>query len=116
MNKTTIEISRVPGHISGYGFLHGWPKTGEQDVLEELLAWSQLPENQGKKVYRHIVRTEEGPPDYTKVHYASEHGLSQKECAKIFNDAKENKIAHNCGMIYRHPTCDALTLLDIYYQ
>ncbi len=118
MNKTTIEINRSPDHIQGYGFLHGWPKTGEQDVLEALLDWSQQEENRTKRVYRHLVRTAEENTNLTKWHYAHERDKDQAYCAKLFKGkpASVTHLVDHCATVNRMSLCDAVTYLDVYWQ
>lgn len=114
MHKTTIELARTPGHTAGYGFVSGWPMTSEKDVLE----WSRAPANHDKRVYRHLVRTGEENVDTNKWTYAPEHHLSDRECAALFADKPLScrSLTHQMGMVYRMPTCDAMTWLDIYWQ
>lgn len=120
MTKTTIELARL-NHIAGYGYVTPPWRQDSQQTLDALVAWCALPENEGKKVVRHFVRNEEHPQKVIKYHYASEHGLSDKECAKLFQDrmAKgevRNSIVHKMGMVNRCIYCDDIYYLDIYWQ
>jgi len=116
MNKTTIELYRQGGSIYGYGFVGGWPMTGESDVLEGLMAWTRKTANRRKRVYRHFVRTAHENPSCTMWHYMREYGdnLTRQQGKAVFKDQPPDVVVFDgCRRI---PMAEAVTYLDIYWQ
>ncbi len=86
MQKTTIELTRIPRHWAGYGLMNQ-PFTNESGTtLDALVDWAAKA---SCKVYRHLVRAEE---------------------ERIGDDGTIQRIG--CDI----PLCDLVYYLDIYHQ
>lgn len=92
MNKTTIELHRIKDTTAGVGHW-GVPCDGPA-ILDRLIEWSQEPENVGRKVYRHVVHSQ----DENVRH----------EPHSWFDSSVPNPV-------YTHKS-DYVTYLDIYWQ
>jgi hypothetical protein len=91
MNKTSVELHRIKDTTSFVSHM-GIPFWQDsQSTLDALLDWAQLPENAGRKVYRHLVRADEE------------------------NVRREDHTWTEGGHVYTHK-CDYVTYLDIYWQ
>ena len=89
MQKTTIELHRIKDTTAGVSHM-GVPFDGPA-ILDRIVEWSQQPENTGKRVYRHVVH-------------------SQDE-----NVRKEPHTWNDRGFVYPCKA-DYVTYLDIYHQ
>lgn len=57
MTKTTIELHRIKDTTAGVGHM-GVPFDGSA-ILDRIVEWSQQPENAGRRVYRHVVYSQD---------------------------------------------------------
>lgn len=95
MDKTTIEVLRIPNHWAGYGYMVSSEKRSDEDILIE---WSKKPENLSKRIYSHQRRLEEeNHRRVTEGEYAKDQELYKRK-----DWLKE--------------LCDYVIYLDIYHQ
>ena len=104
MNKTTIELTRIKKHWSGYGLMNQPFTQDSAATLEAICVWSAKPENKGQTVYRHAVRDEIERVGEDGLAYVA--GCSHSESGKPMT----------YSLSYNIPYCDLVYYLDIYHQ
>ena len=94
MKKTTIELHRVKDTTAGVGH---WGVPFSQDsstTLDVLTEWTQSPENAGRRVYRHVVRSVD---------------------ENVRHEPHTWSTSNPPSFVYPNK-CDYVTYLDIYWQ
>ncbi len=94
MTKTTVELHRIKDTTTcvGHG---GIPFSQDSSTTLDVLAeWTSAPENAGRRVYRHVVRSAEE---------------NVRKEPHTWPDS-------NCPTIVYPRKCDHVTYLDIYWQ
>jgi hypothetical protein len=106
MNKATIELTRIKGHWFSYNLVTP-PFNDSEDsrLLNALVAWSSEIENKDKKIYRHVLRTEQ--------ERIGEDGLAYDHKRNIWINREGGNYP---SLPYDIPLCDLAYYLDIYYQ
>jgi hypothetical protein len=105
MNKDTIELKRTKDFPYNYGRGSGQPTEG--DFLDALVEWSK--KNEGKKIYKHLHRTEQENVDNNRVYKYFFYG-------QIISKEEYEDSCKRGADVYFVPYCELVDYLDIYFQ